>query len=395
MAVSAPESREPTPVFDDAFSTVRPEPATRTLRVLHVINGEHFAGAERVQDLLAARLPDHGVQPAFACLKPGRFAAMRQTQGAPLVELPMRTRFDLRPAVRLAQLVRIEGYDILHTHSARALLIARLASRQCAIPIVHHVHGNTASEMAGRRFSRINAWVERGALRHVAAVVAVSESVGDYLQTNGIARERLHVVPNGVPARAELNHKPLQPQHWTIGFVALLRPRKGLETLLEAASLARVHNPSLRLRIVGRFETSEYERDIMDYANKLNLSDIIEWRGFRQRVDTELDAMDILAFPSILPEGMPMVLLEAMAAGVPIVASRVSGVVDLLRDGEDSLLMPPADAAALSEALNSLVADDALRNRLRTTAFIRQRKCFSDDTMSAAVAKIYRNILVG
>ena len=176
---------------------------------------------------------------------------------------------------------------------------------------------------------------------------------------------------------------------------ALLRPRKGLETLLEAASLAHVHNPSLRLRIVGRFETSEYEHDILNYANKLNLSDIIEWRRFRQRVDTELDAMDILAFPSILPEGMPMVLLEAMAAGVPIVASRVSGVVDLLQDREDSVLVPPADPAALSAALNLLFATMRFATGCATAAFIRQRKCFSDDIMSKAVAKIYRDILFG
>src|SRR6185503_9296600 len=112
------------------------------IRVLHVINGEHYAGAERVQDLLAARLPDYGVDVGFACLKPGQFPELRQSQATPLWELAMRSRIDVRPALRLAKIVRRERYDVLHTHSARALLIARLAAALCPAPIVHHVHGN-------------------------------------------------------------------------------------------------------------------------------------------------------------------------------------------------------------------------------------------------------------
>jgi hypothetical protein len=80
--------------------------ARGTLRALHVINGEHYAGAERVQDLLAACLPQAGVEAGFACLKPNRFAAMRQSRATPLVEIPMRARFDIRPAFRLARIIK-------------------------------------------------------------------------------------------------------------------------------------------------------------------------------------------------------------------------------------------------------------------------------------------------
>ncbi len=89
-------------------------------RVLHVINGEHYAGAERVQDLLAMNLSRFGFEVGFACLKPGRFAMMRQALHAPLVELGMQSRFDLRPALRLARLVRREQYALVHTHTPRA-----------------------------------------------------------------------------------------------------------------------------------------------------------------------------------------------------------------------------------------------------------------------------------
>jgi glycosyltransferase involved in cell wall biosynthesis len=377
----------------DSAAVAGEHSANGTLRALHLINGEHYAGAERVQDLLAARLPELGIETGFACIKPGRFAAMRQSQQTPLVDVPMRSRFDFRPAIRLARLVRRERFQLLHTHSPRALLIARAASALCGIPIVHHVHGNTSSEVAGRRLTRLNAWAERKSLPAAAAVIAVSPSVADYLHEQGVPARRLHIVPNGVPTRPSLAERTGQTAACTLGFIALLRPRKGLETLLEAATLLHSRGLDARLRIVGRFETSEYEREIQCLAEQLGLHDVIDWRGFQQRVDTELDQMDLLVFPSILPEGMPMVLLEAMAAGVPIVASRVNGITDVVRDRADGLLFPPGDATALADAVSELIDNRVLQEHLRSTAFHRQRDQFSDASMAAAVANIYRNVL--
>ena len=106
--------------------TVQPA-AADTLRVLHVVNGELYAGAERVQDLLAARLPEFGVEVAFACIKPDQVSRMRRhRKSTPLVNLPMRSRFDLRPAWRLAKMVRQEHFDVIHTHTPRAALVGRL-----------------------------------------------------------------------------------------------------------------------------------------------------------------------------------------------------------------------------------------------------------------------------
>src|SRR5690349_15366957 len=94
--------------IEDELSYPRRKP---TVRVLHVINGEDYAGAERVQDRLALQLPTHGFEVGFACLKPGRFARVRQSQGAPLYEFPMRNRFDVRPVLQMARLIREESYE--------------------------------------------------------------------------------------------------------------------------------------------------------------------------------------------------------------------------------------------------------------------------------------------
>src|SRR5262245_25079120 len=91
----------------------------RTIRVLHLVNGEHYSGAERVQDLLARQLPRLGCEVGFVCVKPRRFPAARESKNAPLVEMPMHGRFDIRIAKQIAELIEDDGYDLVHTHTPR------------------------------------------------------------------------------------------------------------------------------------------------------------------------------------------------------------------------------------------------------------------------------------
>ncbi|HKD37960.1 MAG TPA: glycosyltransferase, partial [Pirellulales bacterium] len=303
--------------------------AIAPVRVLHVINGEHFAGAERVQDQLALRLPEFGYEVGFACLKLNRFAKMRSAQSSPLVAIPMRSRFDLRSAMRLARHIRRESYQIVHTHTPRAALIGSLAASWTGVPMVHHVHGQTSTEVCRRMVSRISAVIERASVRK-AAIIAVSESLRRHLQASGFAKRIVHVVPNGVPARNEsLQTKPCPRGDWTVGTLALFRPRKGIEVLLEAIAILKSRGIGLRLRAVGPFETAGYEREVKALAERLGLANSVEWTGFRSDIDAELDAMDVFVLPSIISEGMPMSVLEAMAAGVPVVGTRVDGVTDV------------------------------------------------------------------
>ena len=175
--------------------------AAPVIRVLHVINGEHYAGAERVQDYLALRLPDYGFEVSFACLKPDHFNQSRLAQESPLYDLPMRSRLDLRPVRRLAKLIRQEGFALVHTHNPRTVLVGGLAAAWCGVPLVHHVHTQTHVEVGGRWMSRFGAVVERRSLGLAAGLISVSASISRYLRDHGYARHRIWLVPNGVPAR--------------------------------------------------------------------------------------------------------------------------------------------------------------------------------------------------
>ena len=365
-----------------------------TVRVLHLVNGEHYAGAERVQDLLALRLPEFGVEPALGCLKPGRFPILRRSQATPLHELPMRGRWDLRPASKLARLLRREGFDLLHTHTPRAALIGQLAAQLAGVPMIHHVHGQTATEVRRRWWSGLMARVERFSVTRAAAVVAVSPTAARYMAANGVAESRIRVVPNGVPAHDTLPTRTLPTGEWTLGTIALFRPRKGLETVLSALSLLRRQGFAARLRAVGSFETADYQREVLQYAADLKIEAHVDWLGFQSDIDRQLAKMDLLVFPSLLAEGLPMVPLEAMAAGVPIVASRVDVVTDLVRDGIEGLLCRPGDADELAAAVGRIIRGESDWQTLRRRAHRRQaRSNFSDREMADAIAKLYREVL--
>ena len=361
-------------------------------RVIHVINGQHYSGAERVQDLLAQRLPEFGYDVAFACVKAGQFAALRQHHDAPVYELPMRTRVDMRPALALARIVRQTETVLLHAHTPRSLIVARLAAMLSNVPLVYHVHSPTSRDSTRPLQNWVNNATERFSLKGVDRLITVSQSLAEHMRGEGIESHRIVTVPNGVPAAGPLTQRSVPPGVWTVGTVALFRPRKGLEVLLQSLAKLRQQAVSVRLRAVGGFETPEYEEAIHKLAKQLAVDDLIDWVGFTKDVQSQLAQMDLFVLPSLFGEGLPMVVLESMAAGVPVVATSVEGVPEAIRDGVDGLLAEPGNAGQLADAIRSLVQDPQEWQMLRQQAHRRHARHYSDRRMAEQVADVYRHL---
>ncbi len=370
-----------------------PSQAVETIPVLHLINGEHYAGAERVQDLLARRLPEFGFRVGFACVKLDAFDAMRESRDAPLFDVSMRTRFDLSAAGRVAKIIRQGGYRLLHAHTVRTALIAGIVSRATGVPMIYHAHSPATRDSVRPWMNRINGLVERFSLRRASRVIAVSQAIAEHIAGEGFDAGRIAVVPNGVPSLAALPQRQKPTGVWTLGMVALFRPRKGIETLLEAMALLRDRAITVKLRAVGTFESPKYEAEIATLIHRLHLNEQVAWTGFTRDVGAELSRMDLLALPSLFGEGLPMVVLEAMAAGLPVVATRVPGVPEAIRHGRDGVLAEPGDPNALAGAIADVVEGRYDWEVLRRSAFERQAECFSDRSMAAGVAAVYRNLL--
>lgn len=382
-AVARPAALPPTSV----------EQAVATTPVLHLINGEYYAGAERVQDLLAKRLPSLGFSVSFACVKLDLFDALRQCRETPLYDVPMLGRFDVLASLRVVHLVRQGGYRLIHAHSVRTALIGSLASSITGVPMVYHVHSPASSDSMRRWMNRLNDRIERLSLWRASRLIAVSQALADHMARGGFDPSRITVVHNGVPAAANLIDRETPTAPWTLGVVALFRPRKGIEVLLDAIDRLRNRGITVHLRAVGAFASPKYAAEIAATIERLDLTKQVTWTGFANDVGAELQQMDLLVLPSLFGEGLPMVVLEAMAAGVPVVATRVEGVPEAIRDGQNGVLATPGDADDLARAIGGVITGRYDWSTLRANALARHKADFSDQAMADGVAAVYRDVL--
>jgi glycosyltransferase involved in cell wall biosynthesis len=307
--------------------------------------------------------------------------------------MPMKGRTDLSVVKRLTQLICDEQYELVHAHTPRTALVGGLAAHRAGVPFVYHVHSPAGLDSTRRLSNWTNALVEWAALRNADRLIAVSPSLRQYMIDRGFSPERVVCVFNGVPCA----ERPMAQQRprgmWTLGTIALFRPRKGIELLLETLALLHSRGVNVRLLAVGGFESSEYESAVMCQVERLGIGDIIDWTGFTRDVGRELARMDLFVLPSLFGEGLPMVVLEAMAAGVPVVAARVDGVPEAVRHRETGLLVDPNSVSQLAAAIEEIVSGGVEYSALCEAARRRHAEAFSDSAMAAGVAGVYRDVL--
>ncbi len=363
------------------------------MKVLHIINGEYYAGAEKVQDLLALGLTELGHEINFVCFKPDKFPALRSGQEISLHKMPMRHRFDIGCARRVARLVREGGFELLHSHSPRGAMIGRVASLMAGVPMVHHVHSPAARDTEAPLMNRVNCVVERLSAASIQALIPVSRSLERYLVEQGFSPRRIFTVPNGVPTPGPLSPRACPTGTWRIGAVALFRPRKGMEVLLKAAAHLLRQGRPLRVVAVGGFETPAYEQEIRGLAASLGIAGQVDWLGFTRDVDRALAQLDVMVLPSLYGEGMPMAVLEAMAAGIPVVASDVEGIPEVLDHGRTGLVVPPGNDQALAAELAALMDGRHDWSLMRRRAYELQCERYSSRSMARAVSDVYAQVL--
>ena len=366
----------------------------RQLSSLHLINGEHFSGAERVQQLLGNRLPDFGVAANFACLKPGKFPELSGLECDRVRSIGMKSRFDLSIVQRITDYAYETQTDVLHAHTPRTAMIASFVAKRCSLPWVYHVHSPTARDSTRALVNRVNDWVEAYSLRNADHIITVSKSLRREMLSRGHSRHKITAVANGVAEQPPIDPtERISTDHWKLGMVALVRPRKGIEVLLEAIAKLNEERSRITLDVIGGFETPEYETSIRALIQRLNLEGVVHLRGFTKDVPAVMRTFDAMVLPSLFGEGMPMVVLEALACGVPVIATRVEGTPEVIRHGQEGLLARPQDPDSLSQAIRAFISDRSDWCRMSRSAVQRHRQGFSDTRMAERTARVYRNLL--
>lgn len=315
----------------------------------------------------------------------------------------------IRPGADLLALATLTRHfrrlrpDLVHTHTAKAGTVGRVAALLAAVPVrVHTFHGHVLSGYFGPAAAALFRRIEATLARRTALLIAVSPRQREELIALGVAeRERIAVIPLGLDLapfltcahragrlRAELGLSPRTP---LVGLVARLVPIKGVDLFLRAASLVRERIPDVRFLVVG----DGPEREALeDQAAALGLEDAVRFLGWRHDLPALYADLDLLALSS-RNEGTPLCLLEAMAAGVPVVAAGVGGVPDLVQDRVTGRLTPPKDAGALASAMAEVLADRAGAQALAATARAAVFPKHDAKTLIATVRVCYTRLLEG
>jgi len=254
---------------------------------------------------------------------------------------------------RLWEQIRRRTFDVAVTFLFALDVLGRWMAHRAGIPRI-------VSSLRARNidYARWQRWMVRWTMHWADAVILNSRKFQDFaIQEEGVPKERIHIIPNGIAIEnltGEVDRGALRRALgidegvFLIGSVGRLTKQKGFDILIQA--LARLGDPTVELLLVGR---GEEEEKLRAQAFALGLGKRVHWGGYRQDIAQILRILDVYVQPSRF-EGMPNALMEAMAAGRPVIASSVDGILDLIDDGMHGLLVPPEDGPALAEAIEAL-----------------------------------------
>ena len=360
------------------------------IRVLHVDSERTWRGGERQVLELIRRQRAAGDRPEVAAPPDSALAARGRTEGFPIHPVPMLGTWDLGSVLALASLHRRLRPDVVHWHAARAHAVGAMAALLAPGP------RRVLSRRVDFRVRRSPGSRLLYALP-LDAILAISGGVRDALLASGVSLERIRVVPSGIDLapferpfdRESVRRKlGLSPEIILVLQVAALAPHKSQTDLLRAAKIVAERRPDVRFWIAGEGRL----RALLETERQnLGLADRVQFLGFREDVVDLLRSADLFCVSSYL-EGLGTSTLDAMAAGLPVVATEVGGIPEIVTSGETGLLTAPRDPGALAGAILALAEDPGRRAAMGSRGRERARE-FTADRTAERTRAVYLEIL--
>jgi glycosyltransferase involved in cell wall biosynthesis len=366
------------------------------MRILHINSARSFGGGERHTADLANALSRRGHE-VFAAT-PARsplVEELKRVRPENVFELPLRNALDVQSAIELARRVREREIEIIHAHVARDYLLAALASRRSDAPLVLTRH-------LERPLKSLHRWTLSG----VARVIAVSEAVERALLAQKIfPPEKIRRIPNGIDVeRFERRARSFDTQRFrrlsgingrlVVGIAGELREHKGQEDFIRAAQLIARDFTDVDFVIAGEDQSTrkEYRVHLERLTRELELQTRVHFTGWVEDVTALLPALDIFVSSSRV-EPFGLVMVEAMAAGLPVVATATGGALEIVENGVTGKLVPVGDWQGLAEAVSSLLTHEEERRRMGEQGHRRAREHFSLERMVAETEALYSEVL--
>lgn len=368
------------------------------IHILFVMDGMEFGGGERVFVQLAAGLKDR-YQLSAATMAGMKFEETLKSLGVQTYPVDMGSQLSFKPVYKIFDIIKKNKVDFIHSQGARADFFARVAGRIAGIPYNICTIATPIEKFdIGVLRKGIYRFIDRLTESSVDRFIVVSDSLEKLLTSkrgisakrvvkihNGIELHKYHPAYNSGKLRIELGISQDVP---LIGSIGRIIWSKGLEYLIEATKEIFILYPQARLLIVGE---GPFKNKLVLKCKKLGIINNVIFTGFINDIREILSSIDLLVFPS-LSEGFPMVVLEAMAMGKPIVATRIDGITEQISDGKEGLLVPPKDPSALAEAVSKLIGNRKLAKSMGLAARKKAEAEFSVEKMIAETEKVYQSL---
>lgn len=385
------------------FTYLRPPPAS--VRVLRMITRLNIGGPTRHVLTLTRELGNHGFESELASGLIGKREGTIQAPPSmvhysiPSLRRELNPLVDAKAALELSRLVRRRRPTVVHTHQAKAGTLGRAAAGRAGVPlIIHTYHGHVLDGYFSGAANRAFIEIERRLAHRTDVLIAVSSIIRDELLNLGIGEpEQWQVIPVGLELRHLTHNLPMKAdarrslglpaRGLLVGIVGRLAPVKDLPTFISASAQIAKADPTITYVVAGDGPLrSEVEREA-----KSLLGDKILFLGWEDNLSSLYSALDVVVLTS-RNEGTPVALIEAAAAGLPVVGTEVGGVPDVIVNGRTGFLVQAKDSAATAECVLKL-RDAGLRKRLGEAGRLHVQHRFAASRLVEDIAKLYRSNL--
>ncbi len=366
----------------------------KRVKVLQLISSGGYYGAENMLLNLCASQESAGCQNSLLLFynvhQPNvEFYERARRTGLSVRMVHCQGRADWRAVRQIEAYIREDAIDIVHTHGYKADLYGYVAARRAEKPIVSTCHNWVGGTAALGIYNRL----DRMVLKRFQVVAAVSDAVAQQLSDHSIPAARIRTIANGVDVQTFTQAQPLpelaHEGKKLIGMVARLDLQKGFADLLKAVHALADGTREFKVVIAGEGpDRAAIETMIQDYG----LQSTVTLVGQQSNMPGVYAALDIFVLPS-LNEGLPLSVLEAMAASRPVIATRVGAIPTVINDGESGLLVQPGDSSGLRDAMARLLDDPALCRRMAQRAHEWVGQHYTSDAMALKYRQMYDDVL--
>jgi glycosyltransferase involved in cell wall biosynthesis len=360
------------------------------MRILHIISSGGMYGAEAVILNLSRTLNEQGHSSLLGIFSNSSRPNLELHEHA-LAEgleshlIVCNGQVDRTVPASIRALAASTNADLIHAHGYKADVYAYLAMRKTSTPLVSTCHTWYDDNLLLWLYGAI----DRRVLRHYAAVVSVSDDVSQRLRSSGVAADRIHLIRNGIDLRPFTHATPslrhLAPEGLLVGWIGRLTYDKGPDVFLRAIAKVRPQFPDARYILVGE---GPYRPEVERLITDLALADVVHLLGQRQDMPAVYASCDLMVSSS-RKEGLPMAILEGMAAGLPWIAAAVGAVPMAIHNSESGLLIPAENIDALAHNMTRLMKSSDERSVLGAAARALTESEFSADRMATDYLRVY------